>query len=108
MTFKNSLDAAPVPTARNYNFASNEAPRSKLRGITELKHSELSKILLELRLSLHISFNRLPVRSLPHPCHIVPVCPGFRRKISRAVRLLNICTIRPGAIFGCALQSRWM
>jgi len=54
-----------------------QAPRSKLRGITELKHSELSEILVGLPLSLHVSFNRLPVCSLPHRCHIVPVCPKF-------------------------------
>jgi len=97
----------------------NEAPRSKLRGITELKHSELPEIFLRLPLPLHIPFDSLPVCPFPYRGHIVPVSPklpahstrftaGFRRKISRAVMLLNICTIRPGATFGCALQSRWM
>ena len=41
------------------------------------------------------------------PPHNTRFTAGFRRKISRAVRLLNLCTIRPGATFGCALQSRW-
>lgn len=96
-----------------------EAPRSKLRGITELKHSELSEILARLPLSPHVLFHRLPVRPLAHRRHRVPVCPKFPapqhpldgrppRKISQAVMLLNICTIRPGATFGCALQSRWI
>jgi hypothetical protein len=94
----------------------NEAPRSKLRGITELKHSELLEIFPSLPLPLHIPFDGLPVGPLPYRGHIVPVGPklpphrtrftaGFRRKISRAVMRLNICTIQPGATFGCALQS---
>jgi len=53
----------------------NEAPRSKLRGITELKHSELPEIFLRLSLPLHIPFDRLPVCPFPYRGHIVPVSP---------------------------------
>ncbi|MDH5336887.1 MAG: alpha/beta hydrolase, partial [Nitrospira sp.] len=42
----------------------NEAPRSKLRGITELKHVELPEIIAGLSLPLHIPLDCLPVRSL--------------------------------------------
>ncbi len=45
----------------------NKAPRSKLRGITELKYSELPEIVVGLPLPLHRPFDRLPVRSLPPP-----------------------------------------
>ena len=55
----------------------NEAPRSKRRGITELKHSELPEIVVGLPLPLHIPFDRLPVRSFPHRRHRVPVSPKF-------------------------------
>src|SRR6185437_303445 len=55
----------------------DEAPRSKLRGITELKHSELSEILPRLPLSLYIPFHRLPIRTFAHRRHIVPICPKF-------------------------------
>ena len=48
----------------------NEAPRSKLRGITELKHSELPEIFLRLPLPLHIPFDRLPVGPFPYRGHI--------------------------------------
>jgi hypothetical protein len=51
----------------------NEAPRSLLRGITELKHSELPKIFLWLPLPLHIPFDGLPVGPFPYRGHIVPV-----------------------------------
>jgi hypothetical protein len=53
----------------------NEAPRSKLRGITELKHSELPEIFLRLPLPLHIPFNDLPVGPFPYCGHIVPIAP---------------------------------
>ena len=53
----------------------NEAPRSKLRGIRELKHLELPEIFPWLPLPLHIPFDGLPVRPLPHRRHIVPVGP---------------------------------
>jgi hypothetical protein len=55
----------------------NEAPRSKLRGITELKHSELPDILMRLPLPLHVPLDSLPVRSLPHCRHIIPIGPKF-------------------------------
>ena len=95
----------------------NDAPHNKLRGITELKHSALQEIFLRLPLPLHIPFDDLPVGLFPYRGHIVPVSPKlpahrprfnapFRRKFSRAVMLLNICTIRHGATFGFALQSR--
>ncbi len=114
-----SLISLHLEGALGRQMEANEAPRSKLRGITELKHSELLEIFPRLPLPLHIPFDGLPVCPLPYRGHIVPVGPklpahrtrftaGFRRKISRAVMLLNICTIRPGATFGCALQSRWM
>ncbi|HWF60376.1 MAG TPA: response regulator, partial [Nitrospira sp.] len=44
----------------------NEAPRSKLRGITELKHSELPEIVVRLPLPLHIPFDGLPVCPFPY------------------------------------------
>jgi hypothetical protein len=97
----------------------DEAPRSKLRGITELKHSELPEILVGLPLPLHIPLDRLPVRSLSHRRHIVPVRPkfsapqhpfhgGLPSKDFPGCETLEYLHIRPGAIFGCALQSRWM
>jgi CheY-like chemotaxis protein len=52
-----------------------KAPRSKLRGITELKHSELPEIFPRLPLPLHIPFDGLPVCSLPYPGHRVSVGP---------------------------------
>ena len=52
-----------------------EAPRSTLRGITELKHSELPEIFLRLPLPLHIPFNGLPVGPFPYCGHIVPIGP---------------------------------
>ena len=58
-------------------MATNEAPPSKLRGITELKHSELPEIVVGLPLPLHIPFDRLTVRLFPHRRHIVPVSPKF-------------------------------
>ena len=54
-----------------------EAPRSKLRGIRELKHSELPEIFLRLPLPLHISLDGLPVCPFPYRGHIVPVAPKF-------------------------------
>ena len=62
---------------RKLNGAINEAPRSKLRGITELKHSELPEIFARLSLPLYVPLNRLPVRSLSYRRHIVPVGPKF-------------------------------
>ena len=53
----------------------NEAPRSKLRGITEPKHSELPEIIVRLPLPLPIPLDGLPVRALPYRCHLVPVGP---------------------------------
>jgi hypothetical protein len=53
----------------------NEAPRSKLRGITELKHPELPELFLRLPLPLHIPFDSLPVCPFPYRGHIVPVGP---------------------------------
>jgi hypothetical protein len=53
----------------------NEAPRSKLRGITELKHSELPEIFPRLPLPLHIPLDDLPVCPFPYRGHIVPVAP---------------------------------
>ena len=53
----------------------NEAPRSKLRGITELKHSELPEIFLRRPLPLHIPFDGLPVGPPPYRGHIVPIGP---------------------------------
>lgn len=38
----------------------HDAPRSKLRGITELKHSELPEIFAGLPLPLDIPFDGLP------------------------------------------------
>ena len=55
----------------------NEAPRSKLRGITELKHVELPEIIAGLALPLYVPLDRLPVRSLSHRRHIVPIGPKF-------------------------------
>ena len=55
----------------------NEAPRSKLRGITELKHMELPEVIAGLPLPLHIPLDCLPVRSLSYRRHIVPVGPKF-------------------------------
>ena len=55
----------------------NEAPRSKLRGITELKHVELPEIIAGLSLPLHIPLDCLPVRSLSYRGHIVPIGPKF-------------------------------
>jgi len=53
----------------------NEAPRSKLRGITELKHAELPEIFGGGPLPLNISFDGLPIRSRPHRRHRVPIRP---------------------------------
>ena len=53
----------------------NEAPRSKLRGITALKHSELPEIVVRLPLPLHIPFDGLPVCPFPYRGHIIPVGP---------------------------------
>ena len=53
----------------------NEAPRSKLRGITELKHPELTKIFLRLPLPLHVPFDSLPVCPFPYRGHVVPIGP---------------------------------
>ena len=53
----------------------NDAPHNKLRGITELKHSELQEIFLRLPLPLHIPFDDLPVGLFPYRGHIVPVGP---------------------------------
>ena len=53
----------------------NETPRSKVRGITELKHSELPEIFPRLPLPLHIPFDGLPVGPLPYRGHIVPIGP---------------------------------
>jgi hypothetical protein len=53
----------------------NEAPRSRLRGITELKHSELPEIFPRLPLPLPIPFDGLPVCSLPYRGHRVSVGP---------------------------------
>jgi hypothetical protein len=53
----------------------NEAPRSKRRGITELKHSELPEIFLRLPLPLHIPFDGLPICPFPNRDHIVPIGP---------------------------------
>lgn len=71
-----------------------EAPPSKLRGITKLKHAELSELLARLPLSLDVPSYRLPVRTFAHRRHIrthLPKTPhstrlttGFRRKICRA------------------------
>ena len=55
----------------------NEEPRSKLRGITELKQSDLSEIFAGLSLPLHVPFDSLPVGPLSHCRHIVPVAPKF-------------------------------
>jgi hypothetical protein len=53
----------------------NEAHRSKLRGITELKHPELTKIFLRLPLPLHVPFDSLPVCPFPYRGHVVPIGP---------------------------------
>ena len=53
----------------------NEAPRSKLRGITELKHSALPEIFSRLPLPLYVQFDRLPVGPFPYRGHIVSVAP---------------------------------
>ena len=50
---------------------------SKLRGITELKQSDLSEIFSELPLPLHVPLDGLPVGPLSHCRHIVPVAPKF-------------------------------
>ena len=55
----------------------NEEPRSKLRGITELKQSDLSQIFAELPLPLHVPFDSLPVGPLSHRRDIVPIAPKF-------------------------------
>ncbi len=44
-----------LKTVTQQGTRGNEAPRSKLRGITELKHSELPEIFLWLPLPLHRS-----------------------------------------------------
>lgn len=49
----------------------HEAPRSRLRGITELQHSELSEIFVGVPMPLHVPFDGLPVHSLPHRRHLV-------------------------------------
>lgn len=56
---------------------SNEAPRGKLRGITELKHSELPEIFARVPLSLHRPLHSLPICTLPHRRHIVSIRPEF-------------------------------
>ena len=55
----------------------NEEPRSKLRGITELKQSDLSQIFAGLPLPLHVPFDSLPVGPLSHRRDIVPIAPKF-------------------------------
>ena len=94
----------------------NEAPRSKLRGITELKHSELSEIFPRLPLPLHIPFDDLPDGPAPYRGHIVPVGPKLSttqdplhprlsaKHLSRREALEDLH--HPGATFGCALQRR--
>src|SRR6185437_12859372 len=59
----------------NFDLWAIEAPRSKLRGITELKHSELPEIVVRLPLPLHIPFDGLPVCPFPYRGHIIPVGP---------------------------------
>jgi len=49
--------------------AINEAPRSKLRSITELNHSELPEIFPRLPLPLHLPFDGLPVGPRPYRPH---------------------------------------
>lgn len=50
--------------------SSNEAPRSLLQGITELKQLELPEIFARLPLPLYVPLARLPVRSLSYRRHI--------------------------------------
>lgn len=97
----------------------NEAPRSKLRAITELKHVELPEIIAGLSLPLHIALDCLPVHSLSYRGHIVPIGPKFSTpQCSFDGRLplkdflgrdaLEYLHNPPGAFFGWALQRRWM
>ena len=64
---------APKSTQLAETF--NEAPRSKLRGITELKQSALPEIFLRLPLPRHIPLDGLPVCPFPSRGHRVPVAP---------------------------------
>src|SRR6266705_27850 len=66
---------SPTSSKKTGPEGHNEAPRSKLRGITELKHSELPEIFLRLPLPLHIPLDSLPVCPFPYRGHIVPVGP---------------------------------
>ncbi len=132
LTQSNSPQLAPILSNSKFNKINtlqlfylvtivhflNEAPRSKLRGITELKQAERSEIFAGLPLPLHIPFYGLPVCPLPRCRHIVPVGPKLPapqhpfdgrlspKDRSRCDALENL-HIRPGATFGCALQSRW-
>ncbi len=58
-------------------LATNAAPLSKLRGITELKHAELPEIFVRLPLPLHLPFDGLPVCPFPYRGPIVPVGPNL-------------------------------
>ncbi len=97
----------------------NEAPRSKLRGITELKHVELPEIIAGLSLPLHIPLDCLPVRSLSSRGHIGPIGPKFSTpqhsfdgrlpaKDFPGREALEYLHNPPSAMFGWALQRRWM
>ena len=98
--------------------AINEASRSKLRGITELNHSELPEIFPRLPLPLHLPFDGLPVGPRTYRGHIVPIgpkLPAQQYPLHRGLSANDLprrealnCTIRPGATLGCAPQSRWM
>ena len=61
--------AAIVVTGRN------EVPRSKQRGIAELKHSKLPEIYPRLALQLHIPFYGVPVAHSPTVATYVPIGP---------------------------------
>ena len=80
--FKKSDFFASAPFGFRWRYVQekairNEAPRSKLRGTTELKPMELPELFTGLPLPLHIPFDCLPVCSLPTRRHIVPVGPTF-------------------------------
>ena len=64
--------AAIVVTGR---AAQNEVPRSKQRGIAELKHSKLPEIYPRLALQLHIPFYGVPVAHSPTVATYVPIGP---------------------------------
>ena len=66
-----------VAMSRKAKSCENEEPRSKLRGITELKQSDLSQIFAGLPLPLHVPFDSLPVGPLSHRRDIVPIAPKF-------------------------------